>query len=67
MGFQVRDGNHLMLVNPAHSRTRRTLTIAHEFGHLALGHRPILIKNDVRMRENRYSARHFSARMPSWD
>jgi hypothetical protein len=46
--IQVRDGDHLMLVNPAHSRTRRTLTIAHEFGHLALGHRPILVENDVR-------------------
>ena len=44
-----------MLVNPAHSHTRRTLTIAHEFGHLALGHRPILVENDVGMRENRYS------------
>jgi Zn-dependent peptidase ImmA (M78 family) len=44
-----------MLVNPAHSRTRRTLTIAHEFGHLALGHRPIIIKNDAGMQENRYS------------
>jgi IrrE N-terminal-like domain len=53
--IQLRDGDHLMLVNPAHSRTRRTLTIAHEFGHLALGHRPILIENDVGMRENRYS------------
>ena len=53
--IQVRDGDHLMLVNPAHSRTRRTLTIAHEFGHLALGHRPIIIENDVGMRENRYS------------
>jgi Zn-dependent peptidase ImmA (M78 family) len=53
--IQVRDGDYLMLVNPAHSRTRRTLTIAHEFGHLALGHRPILIENDVGMRENRYS------------
>jgi len=53
--IQVRDGDHLMLVNPAHSHTRRTLTIAHEFGHLALGHRPILVENDVGMRENRYS------------
>src|SRR5262245_34084706 len=34
--IQVRDGNYLMLVNPSHSHTRRTLTIAHEFGHLAL-------------------------------
>ena len=53
--IQVRDGDHLMFVNPAHSHTRRTLTIAHEFGHLALGHRPIIIENDVGMRENRYS------------
>jgi hypothetical protein len=53
--LQVRNGDHLMLVNPAHSRTRRTLTIAHEFGHLALGHRPIIIENDAGMRENRYS------------
>jgi IrrE N-terminal-like domain len=53
--IQVRDGNHLMLVNPAHSHTRRTLTIAHEFGHLTLGHRPVIIESDVGMRENRYS------------
>jgi Zn-dependent peptidase ImmA (M78 family) len=53
--LQVRDGDHLMLVNPAHSRTRRTLTIAHEFGHLALGHRPVIIAHDIGMRENRYS------------
>jgi hypothetical protein len=53
--IQVRDGDHLMLVNPAHSRTRRTLTIAHEFGHLALGHRPIMVENNVGMRENQYS------------
>jgi hypothetical protein len=53
--LQVRDGEHLMLVNPAHSSTRRTLTIAHEFGHLALGHRPITIENDGGMRETRYS------------
>ena len=52
---QVRDGDHLMLLNSAHSRTRRTLTIAHEFGHLALGHRPVIIENDVGMCENRYS------------
>jgi hypothetical protein len=53
--IQVRNGDHLMLVNPTHSHTRRTLTIAHEFGHLALCHQPILIENDVGMRQNRYS------------
>ena len=53
--LQVCDGDHLLLVNPAHSRTRRTLMIAHEFGHLALGHRPVIIEHDVGMHENRYS------------
>jgi Zn-dependent peptidase ImmA (M78 family) len=48
-------GTTLMLVNPAHSRTQRPLTIAHEFGHLALGHRPIIVETDVGIRENRYS------------
>ena len=53
--IQVRDGDHLMLVNPAHSYTRRTMTIAHEFGHLALGHRPVIIKHDIGMHKSRYS------------
>lgn len=33
----------LILVNPAHRRHRATLDIAHEFGHLVRGHRPLSV------------------------
>jgi uncharacterized protein DUF955 len=38
------DGCYWILVNPTHSRTRRTLTIAHEFGHIIRGHQPLEIE-----------------------
>ncbi len=37
------NGDQLILVNPDHVATRRNLTIAHEFGHLALGHSPVAL------------------------
>lgn len=36
---------HIMLINPTHNKSRRTLTIAHEFGHLALSHKSVGIAN----------------------
>lgn len=33
----------LILVNPSHRRRRATLDIAHEFGHLVRGHRPLSV------------------------
>lgn len=41
--IHIKDGEHLILINPVHSLSRRTFTIAHEFGHLVLGHQPILL------------------------
>lgn len=42
-GLVLRIGNpqYLIFANPYHSRTRRTLTIAHEFGHMAHSHQPL--------------------------
>lgn len=51
--LHVTDGNHLILINPDHSLARRTFTIAHEFGHLVFGHRPIRIEGGA-MPEVRY-------------
>ena len=53
--FQLPNGEHMILVNPNHHPRRRTLTIAHEFGHLALGHQPITIENDRGMPHTRFS------------
>jgi len=39
----IQNGDHLMLINPNHSLTRRNFTIAHEFGHLVFSHQPISI------------------------
>jgi hypothetical protein len=36
---------HVILVNPCHAQVRRTLTIAHEFGHLVHGHRPLYVSH----------------------
>ena len=41
--IHIKEGEHLILINPVHSLSRRTFTVAHEFGHLVLGHQPILI------------------------
>lgn len=53
LGFE--DGNHLILINPHHSLARRNLTIAHEFGHLARGHRPLEISLDGELSQIGYS------------
>lgn len=50
----IRDGEYLIMVNPDHSPTRRTFTIAHEFGHLVCGHHPIMIEGEA-MPYSRYS------------
>lgn len=53
--LQISDGEYMILVNPTHHPRRRTLTIAHEFGHLAMGHQPITIENDRGMSHTRFS------------
>src|SRR5207244_8983793 len=35
------NGKHVMLVNACHGPRRRSLDIAHEFGHLVRGHAPV--------------------------
>lgn len=52
--LHIKDGEHLIMINPEHSTSRRTFTIAHEFGHLALSHQPITISHDG-MPLSRYS------------
>jgi|SRR5579885_461890 len=52
--FHVKDGAHLMIVNPGHSLPRRTFTIAHEFGHLVFCHQAISISYEG-MQQSRYS------------
>lgn len=52
--FCVKNGEHLIMINPQHSLPRRTFTIAHEFGHLVFGHRSIPIATDG-MPQTRYS------------
>lgn len=44
-------GEHLLLVNGLDARTRRTLTIAHELGHLVLGHTPLALGHAVQFHE----------------
>lgn len=51
----VECGDYLMLINPDHQQLRRTLTIAHEFGHIVLGHQPITVEDEGGMRQTRYS------------
>ena len=41
--FALCPGELVMLVNPCHTLARRTLSIAHEFGHLVRGHRAVVI------------------------
>jgi hypothetical protein len=55
VAIDVGNGVHLIMANPDNHHVRRTLTISHEFGHLALGHRPIWIDYDREMPETRYS------------
>jgi hypothetical protein len=50
----IKDGEYLIIINPEHSRSRRTFTIGHEFGHLVFGHRAITITKEG-MPQSRYS------------
>src|SRR5260370_28788829 len=52
--FCTKDGDHMIMINPEHSLSRRTFTIAHEFGHLVFGHRVIFIAAEG-MPRSRYS------------
>jgi Zn-dependent peptidase ImmA (M78 family) len=38
-----KDGCYFIMINPEHSLSRRTFTIAHEFGHLVCSHQAIAI------------------------
>ncbi len=53
--LNVGNNDHLILVNPEHSDARRALTIGHEFGHLACGHRPITFVENGGLIQTRYS------------
>ncbi len=44
--FCIKNGDHIIMINPEHSLSRRTFTIAHEFGHLVFGHRAIMIATE---------------------
>ena len=48
------NGEHMIMINPEHSLSRRTFTIAHEFGHLVFGHRAIFVAAKG-MPQSRYS------------
>ncbi len=50
----IQNGEHLILINPTHSLTRRNFTIAHEFGHLVFSHQPISIAEEGKL-QVRYS------------
>ncbi len=52
--LHVKNGDHLIMVNLDHSLSRRTFTIAHEFGHLVFSHQAIPISSEG-MRQSRYS------------
>ncbi len=52
----IAPGSLLMLVNPCHGPRRRRFNIAHEFGHLVLGHRPVMVDRcDGPLVHGRYS------------
>src|SRR5215470_5368954 len=50
----IKNGYYLIMINPEHSLSRRTFTIAHEFGHLVFGHQAVTITAEG-MPETRYS------------
>ncbi len=52
--FCIKDGYHLIMINPEHSLSRRTFTIAHEFGHLVFDHRAITVSPEG-MSQSRYN------------
>lgn len=49
------NGDHLIMINPENHKVRRTLTIGHEFGHVALGHKLIEFNFEGKLPETRYS------------
>jgi Zn-dependent peptidase ImmA (M78 family) len=51
----TKGGEHLIMLNPEHPATRSKLSLAHEFGHLAFAHRPILVGLEGQMPKTRYS------------
>jgi hypothetical protein len=59
--FPIRDGEHLMLINPFHSLTRRNFTIAHEFGHLMLNHQPVIIRKGEELQPRYSDSQEFQA------
>lgn len=52
--LSVKNGDHLIMINPEHSPSRRTFTIAHEFGHLVFDHQAIVITTKG-MPQSRYN------------
>ncbi len=52
--LHVKNGIHLIMVNPDHNLSRRTFTIGHEFGHLVCSHQAISISSEG-MPQSRYS------------
>ena len=52
--LSIKNGDHLIMINPEHSLSRRTFTIAHEFGHLVFDHWTIVITTEG-IPQSRYS------------
>ncbi len=52
--LSIKNGDHLIMINPEHSLSRRTFTIAHEFGHLVCDHWTIVITTEG-IPQSRYS------------
>lgn len=59
--FATNNGEHLILINPLHSQTRRNFTIAHEFGHLVLNHQPVIISGGETLQLRYSNAQEFQA------
>ena len=58
---QVTNGEHLILINPFHSLTRRNFTLAHEFGHLVLNHQPVFLREGDTLHPRYSDAQEFQA------
>ncbi|GLV54335.1 hypothetical protein KDH_11830 [Dictyobacter sp. S3.2.2.5] len=52
--LHINNGNYIIMINPDHSLSRRTFTIAHEFGHLVFNHQTVTITTQKSL-ETRYS------------
>jgi hypothetical protein len=59
--IHINNGEHLILVNPFHSLTRRNFTIAHEFGHLVLNHQPVIFRESEELQPRYSDAQEFQA------